>query len=672
MVKLLRAIKVIWLSLGALVLTVGFAFASDAANCSTSVSPKNDYTIRLCITAPADGAVATGDVTVSATVEEVGQSPGVRSLEFFLGNAHLLTDYVAPFTFMLPSTHFIDGSRKLSVQATMRDDFATTSTSIQLQFKNNVTVVPVSTTKFKPTSGTTPADGQPFIMAATGDGASGETPEVPALIASWSPNLFLYLGDVYEEGTYTEFYNWYAPDEYFGQFRAITDPIIGNHEYTKGKAYGYQDYWNTRHDDQVYYSFNANGWHFIALNANGQVGQQPGSLQYAWLLDDLNRNTAACTLAYWHQPLFSVGPEPKSDRMERIWALLARYHVDIVLSGHDHGYQRWQPLDGSGKIDPVNGITEFVAAGGGHGIQQFIASDNRMAVGYDTAPLAFGALRFVLNSKGATYDYVNTAGTVLDAGTITCHGAQDDQKPPTVPAGFSAHVDDNANVVLNWSSATDNLGVSGYTLYRDGQVLTTTTRSELTYTDTDVALGQSYTYTVDAVNSSNIHSPQSPSASVTLPTQTTQTFTSTADSFIDSSNPDTNYGVSTALRADLTPDVQSLIRFNVEGFPHGNITQATLRIFSNLDSLHGFDLFTVPENNWNETTITYRNAPSFGRQLEFVASLNANSWATVDVTPIVIGNGIYSFGLKTTSPTALSFSSREGSNAPQLIIQASS
>ena len=622
----------------------------------------------LCISAPTNDATVADNVTVTADISVSPQSPGIQSLQFFLDKTHLITDFAAPFTFQLPSTHFIDKTWSLSVQATMRDGFTTGPASIHLIFSNGIRRTITTANTFTPTSGSTPLPGQPFILAATGDGASGETTDVPALIALWSPNLFLYLGDVYEKGTYTEFYNWYGAEQYFGQFRAITDPVPGNHESTKAAAFGYQDYWRIGHSAPTYYSFDAAGWHFIALNANGQVRQQPGSQQYQWLVQDLNKNTAACTLAYWHQPVFSIGPEPQSHRMEPIWALLARHHVDIVLSGHDHGYQRWQPLDGKGNVDPQTGITEFVAGGGGHGIQEFITSDSRVVVGNDSSPTAFGALRFVLNPHGTTFEYVNTGGTILDSGTIGCHGADIDTNPPSIPTNLTASLDSSDHVVLNWSAATDNLGITGYTLYRNGQVVTTTNRSGLSYTDSDVDLGATYTYSVDAFDTANNRSAVSSSISATLPAQTTLPFTPIADSFIDSSNPDTNFGPSTALRLDVSPDIRSFISFDVQGLPGGHISSAILQIFSTNASRLGYDVFRVSDDTWTERDITYNNAPPFGSEVDFVQSLGANSWTTVDVAAVVMGNGFYSFGLSTSSSTSLTLSSREGAQPPQLII----
>ncbi len=65
--------------------------------------------------------------------------------------------------------------------------------------------------------------------------------------------------------------------------------------------------------------------------------------------------------------------------------------MPIVLNGHDHDYQRWVPLDGSGQPSPT-GITEFVAGGGGHGLQTIVTTDTRVAYSNDLNPAAFGVL----------------------------------------------------------------------------------------------------------------------------------------------------------------------------------------------------------------------------------------------------------------------------------------
>ena len=66
-----------------------------------------------------------------------------------------------------------------------------------------------------------------------------------------------------------------------------------------------------------------------------------------------------------------------------------------------------------GSVDP-SGMTQFVVGTGGHGIRNFIRSDDRLAKGFDTAPYAFGALRLELNQDGAAYQFINIQGLTLD------------------------------------------------------------------------------------------------------------------------------------------------------------------------------------------------------------------------------------------------------------------
>src|SRR5687767_3427035 len=216
------------------VLTAALGVISVPAQAGTPcVTSGPSYTVTVCFTEPADGATLTGLRSVTTTVTVNGTNPGVQKLLYYLGGDYLLTDYTAPFTFTLPTDRFVDGARTLEVEASMRDGFTTQRSSVDVTFVNGVTVPPVNTNTFTPAAGTTPAPGRPFVLAAAGDGASGrpEAQSVTDLIGSWSPNMFLYLGDVYERGTPTEFYNWYGtPDRFYGRFRGITNPTIGNHE----------------------------------------------------------------------------------------------------------------------------------------------------------------------------------------------------------------------------------------------------------------------------------------------------------------------------------------------------------------------------------------------------------------------------------------------------------
>ena len=412
-----------------LVTTSSDTVAQKPPVCITSSPSSAAYSVTLCLTAPSDGDTFTGDGTVSATLDVTGISPGVRRVVFYLNGAYLLTDFTDPYTFLLPSSKWADGTYTLSVEALMQDNFTTKQASLSVGFDNGNASTPVNDKQFQPATGRPATSGQPFVVAVTGNGASGESTstDVVNLIASQNPNLLLYLGDIYEQGSVAEFYNWYGTSStYFGQFRSITDPAIGNDEYVDKVGFGYFDYWDNIPD---YYSFNADGWHFISLDSNYHFDAvNQGSAQYKWLQQDLAANTQPCTIAYYHHPLFTIGSKTPTTAMADIWKLLAQYGVSIVLNGEDHNYQRWVPLDGNGQPSP-NGITEFMVGTGGHTILPFIGTDSRVAFADDTKPDVYGALFLQLNQDSANFSYRNTAGNVLDSGVVTCVSAPASSNP---------------------------------------------------------------------------------------------------------------------------------------------------------------------------------------------------------------------------------------------------
>src|SRR5437899_1908804 len=88
-----------------------------------------------------------------------------------------------------------------------------------------------------------------------------------------------------------------------------------------------------------------------------------------------------------------------------------------------------------------------------------------------------------------------------------------DTTPPSTPTGLTAAVAGSTGANLSWSASTDNVGVTGYIVRRNGvQVATPATTS---YADTGLAVG-TYSYTVAAGDAAGNISPDSASASVTI------------------------------------------------------------------------------------------------------------------------------------------------------------
>jgi chitodextrinase len=491
----------------------GTPVAASGGSCQASGPVTGAYTATVCLTDPADGATIVGNSTIAATVSFSGTSPGVRRVVFYIDGTYLLTDYTAPYTFVLPSAWLVDGVHVIEAESLLRDNFTTTRAAISLTFNNGVTQPPVNTNHFTPSTGTAPAPGKPFVVGAVGDGAGGDpsADNVTNLISSWNPNLFLYLGDVYENGSMAEFYNWYGTNNEFDRFRSISDPTIGNHEYTGGQAPGYFWHWdNIPH----YYSYNAGGWHFISLDANnnpGFNGLAPGTAQYTWLQNDLRANRLPCTIAYWHQPLYNIGNEPPAVSVAQIWALLEQNGVDAVINGHDHTYQRWTAMDASGNPDP-NGMPEFIDGTGGHALGTLPGVDSRVQAAYTQ----FGAFRLELNQSGAAYQYVTTNGDVLDSGSFPCRGTATDVTAPSIPTGLTTNTPWRGEVDLNWTGSTDNVGVTGYNIYRNGTLLTAS-GPQTTYQDLAVSPSTTYTYQIRARDAAGNVSALSGSATATTP-----------------------------------------------------------------------------------------------------------------------------------------------------------
>jgi chitodextrinase len=130
-------------------------------------------------------------------------------------------------------------------------------------------------------------------------------------------------------------------------------------------------------------------------------------------------------------------------------------------------------------------------------------------------------LEHVLSSAAGTQDATATLGTATDwhamAAVFHPYGAGDTQAP-TVPAGLAAGTVTAGSVPLTWNASTDNVGVTGYTIYRDGTKVGTTGGGTTSFTDTTVAPSTSYSYTVDAFDAAGNHSAQSsPAVPVTTP-----------------------------------------------------------------------------------------------------------------------------------------------------------
>jgi hypothetical protein len=281
------------------------------------------------------------------------------------------------------------------------------------------------------------------IACGTGSAGNCQQSATANLLVNGSPNIVLPLGDnQYECGSLSDFNSFYGSS--WGQVKGITYPSIGNHEYQTSTsstqpcfnapagAPGYFTYFgNAATPNQPgctsncngYYSYDVGGWHIVVLNSVcSQVGGCGlGSPEETWLKNDLAAHPATCTLAYWHYPRYTSGLSGTTflNSLSAFWQDLYNSGVEIILNGHDHDYERFAPMDASGKLDTAHGIREFVIGTGGKSHQgETTLAANSEVQNFTT----FGVLKLTLNSTSYSWQFIPVAGsTFTDSGSQICH-----------------------------------------------------------------------------------------------------------------------------------------------------------------------------------------------------------------------------------------------------------
>jgi hypothetical protein len=246
--------------------------------------------------------------------------------------------------------------------------------------------------------------------------------EATAKLLDKIPGTVFTVGDnVYPDGTAEQFRDCYGPT--WGRHKSRTRPSTGNHDFHSGGASPYFDYFGVAAGDPKTgdYSYDLGAWHIVVLNSEclPAGGCGPGSPQEKWLKQDLQAHPAACTLAYWHKPLFSSGGSHGNDSATHaFWLDLYAAHVALILNGHDHDYERFGPQDPSGKADPEHGIREFVVGTGGKSHRPFIVPvPNSEVRDADT----FGVLKLTLHATSYNWEFIPEAGkSFADSGSGVC------------------------------------------------------------------------------------------------------------------------------------------------------------------------------------------------------------------------------------------------------------
>ncbi len=243
-----------------------------------------------------------------------------------------------------------------------------------------------------------------------GNGGSAET-DVAELVAGWNPDFVITLGDNnYDSGSASTIdlhigRDWHAYiGGYDGAYGEGSEenrffPCLGNHDWASGTVQPYLDFFELPGNER-YYSFSKGPIDFFVLDSDEHEpdGRESTSLQAEWLQQELEASDAPFQVVYFHHAPYTSGSHTSNTYLQ--WPF-AEWGVDVVLSGHDHTYERLE----------VDGIPYFVNGLGGAGRYPFetVLPESQFRYNDD-----HGAQRVTASNTGIRLEFVNRAGDVIE------------------------------------------------------------------------------------------------------------------------------------------------------------------------------------------------------------------------------------------------------------------
>jgi hypothetical protein len=226
------------------------------------------------------------------------------------------------------------------------------------------------------------------------------------------PGKILALGDVvYRDGTRWQFRNCYHPS--WGRLLSRTRPAPGNHEYRTNEAAAYYEYFGERAGPagKGYYTYTLGAWRIYSLNSERNIPEQT-----TWLRNHLRQNPSKCVLAYWHKPLYTSGELPTPE-VRPLFLELWKARADVVLNGHEHNYERFDPQDADSNYR-AQGVRQFVIGTGGAPPRPFTSVAKHSKVRYADG---LGVLQMKLSPDKYSWKFVPAPGALrADSGSANC------------------------------------------------------------------------------------------------------------------------------------------------------------------------------------------------------------------------------------------------------------
>lgn len=293
---------------------------------------------------------------------------------------------------------------------------------------------------------------QSFRFAVIGDfGASGPgMAAVASRVSETNVDLLLTVGDnIYnngDPGNYDRFwFDIYATT----MAHCATFPALGNHDAHLGNSHWMADYFVLPTNgppgmSELVYSWDFGDAHFAVIDSNPiAAGDANGiALITTWLSNDLARTSRFWKFVLFHHPPYTSPSSHLEDAnvQAHIVPLLKRYGVQAAFHGHNHFYER---------INPMNGVNYFIGGGSGRGLYAFSGD-----------PPTYSAARY-----NASYSYIvaEVQGRCLDLRAYNAAGAQIDRvvldhgAPFRMDGALDSHWGRATNGLVIFSAIRSNL-----------------------------------------------------------------------------------------------------------------------------------------------------------------------------------------------------------------------
>jgi tartrate-resistant acid phosphatase type 5 len=273
------------------------------------------------------------------------------------------------------------------------------------------TGVPTSTDTPAPSATPAPAGVRFAVIGDFGEGGQAEA-DVAALVHGWTPDIVITVGDDnYPSGAAEtidahlgQFYHDYI-FPYQGTYGPGASqnrffPTLGNHDWYTPGAKPYLDYF-TLPGNERYYDFVWGPVHFFALDSdeNEPDGVGRSSAQAAWLKQAMAVSTSRWNVVYFHHAPYSSGMHGSTTWMR--WPF-KDWGADVVLTGHDHTYERLL----------VDGLPYFVNGVGGGAIYNFVNILPESQFRYNAN---YGAMLVTVTTTRMDFEFDNRKGELIDS-----------------------------------------------------------------------------------------------------------------------------------------------------------------------------------------------------------------------------------------------------------------